>query len=138
MLDIKFNRNPKSFRPGENLDATFTWDNELPGRTITLRVRWFTIGKGTTSSFDFYEEAIPLNAPQGEKPLRIKLPRGPLSCEGRLLTIQWSVRIEITKTYVQKEELFYLTYSDLPIRLNSFPVAEENKTLMAKFTGPAS
>ena len=134
MFEIKFGCSRKTFRPSEILDAEIHWKDEVPGKTVTARIRWFTVGKGTTSSLEVHQELVQLNAANGVHVVRFQLPRGPLSCEGKLLTIQWAIQVEGLKSSSQKEELFYLAHGELPIRLNSFPVAEEKKAVIPKFS----
>ncbi len=136
MFEIKFGRRPKTFRPGEILDAEIHWKEEVPGKTVTARIRWFTVGKGTTSSLEVHQELVQFNSTTGVHEVRFQLPRGPLSCEGKRLTIQWAIQVEglSLRSSSQKEELFYLAHDALPIRLNSFPVAEDKKAVIPKFS----
>ena len=125
MIELKLNRNTKVYSPGESVEVTVVWSDESPNQTAVVSLIWNTVGKGTTSTGLARQERVSLTASNGRHSLGLALPRGPLSCVGKLITIQWYVKAELAVSKTVVEEPFFLSYDSGPIQLSSLPICDD-------------
>lgn len=80
-----------SFQPGDVVAGTMRWQLPEAPETIELRLFWSTSGKGDQDLE--VVESLSFNSPgaQGERPFQLRLPAGPYSFSGRLITLSWAV-----------------------------------------------
>jgi hypothetical protein len=78
------------FLPGEEIEGTVSWQLASPG-TVELRLLWYTEGKGDQDSR--LVATLPFPNPGGSevRPFRVRLPAGPFSFSGRLLSLLWTL-----------------------------------------------
>lgn len=126
MLKVTLNRADQSYAPGESLDARIEWDLDSPPRAILLELRWDTEGKGTSD----YEVVLRENwtglSARGNQAWSVRLPRGPLSLDGRLIRIHWSLRCHVDGREVAPVSLT-ISPTRQPIRLST--LAQEGGAL---------
>lgn len=81
-------------RPGGELVGTAEWS--LPSAPAAARVRllWRTAGKGDPDSAVVRTADLPAPAAEDARGFRIRLPDGPPSFSGRLISLMWSARLE--------------------------------------------
>lgn len=95
-VDIEIT-NPRShFRPGMTVCATCAWQlDRRPKRLLALLI-WTTSGRGTTDAVAAVTLDIsPLAPPASEWDVELTIPLdAPPSYDGRLMSIQWSVRLD--------------------------------------------
>ncbi len=125
MLRIKFAEGRSTFQPGEKVDVLVQWDESSPPELISLDVSWFTVGKGTEDSHSIAETEIAAESSSGQATWAFTLPRGPLSCDGKNLSIQWRILGEGENNDEDITLPFVLGWQDEPIDLRKFPVEEE-------------
>ena len=80
-----------SFRPGETVEGMVRWDfPESPGE-IEVRLFWSTAGKGDQDLE--VVQTIPFTDPgaQGSRTFQMRLPEGPYSFSGKLITLTWAL-----------------------------------------------
>jgi len=80
-----------SFRPGETVEGTVRWQLPEPPEGVELRLFWSTEGKGDQDLQ--VVETIPFADPAAEdrRAFRIRLPEGPYSFSGKLITLNWAL-----------------------------------------------
>ena len=79
-------------RPGDTIEVTFAWALDQPPATIEARLFWFTQGKGTQDVT--IVETQPVSPVQrGEQRVRFRLPQGPYSFSGTLISLLWAVEL---------------------------------------------
>ncbi|HYU32194.1 MAG TPA: hypothetical protein VEW48_08520 [Thermoanaerobaculia bacterium] len=80
-----------SFRPGDAIDGTVRWKLPKPPKTIELRLFWSTEGRGDQDLQ--VVETVPFESPeaQDQRAFRIRLPEGPYSFSGHLITLHWAL-----------------------------------------------
>lgn len=90
------------FAPGEVLVGEYTIDLPLKqfATAVEASVIWTTSGKGEEDVGVHFFESLPkqtLSSEQLRRPHRIStvLPRSPLSYEGVILQVRWSVRLRV-------------------------------------------
>jgi hypothetical protein len=125
MIEIKLDRNTKVYSPSESVEVTVVWHDESPNQTAVVSLTWSTVGKGTTSTGLARQERVSMTASNGQQTLRLELPRGPLSCVGKLITIQWYVKAELAVSKTVVEEPLFLSYDLGPIQLSSLPICDD-------------
>jgi hypothetical protein len=80
-----------SFRPGEMMEGTLRWHFAEPPEEIELRLFWSTAGKGDQDLE--VVQSIPFTNPgaQGRRTFQMRLPEGPYSFSGKLITLTWAL-----------------------------------------------
>jgi hypothetical protein len=123
MLNIDFLHADRSeerngcFVPGEPVIVIVSWQLECDDTNIDLRLLWETSGKGTEDSEVIHHQNWHVAQRTGEKEFVFYLPRGPLSCEGKLLSIHWAAECYLDKVGIKARKEFILSMSSSPIRL---------------------
>jgi hypothetical protein len=89
---LTLSRTPASYFPGETVEGELIWNFPASAETrIDLRLHHGTEGKGT-QDIEVVEQ-VAVERPTGHRhhPFRFKLPEGPYSFSGKLLTLRWGV-----------------------------------------------
>ncbi len=81
----------RSFRPGESVEGVAAWSLDAAPRSAEVRLFWFTEGKGTTDVGVIHTETFSAMHAQDARPFRFDLPEGPLSIDGRLVSVKWAI-----------------------------------------------
>jgi len=104
-LSIELTEDRTGFAPGEEMRGTVTWSTESPGEKIELRLFWFTRGKGSEDAG--IVETIPFDqpSPHETRPFRFRLPAGPYSFSGQLVSLVWALELVAngSKTVARRE-----------------------------------
>jgi hypothetical protein len=84
-----------AFLPGEELTGTVSWSldpGEKPAESAEVHLLWFTRGKGTRDADVIATERLE-GAPSrsDRRDFRFRLPVGPYSVSGKLVSIVWAV-----------------------------------------------
>jgi hypothetical protein len=88
---IEIKDGQSSFRPLDSLEGTVRWQlSENPER-IEVSLFWYTRGKGTRDVGVATSETIENPGAFGSKEFQFKLPAGPYSFSGKLISIIWGV-----------------------------------------------
>lgn len=79
-------------KPGDTIELTFSWTLDAVPETIEARLFWYTQGKGTQDVV--IVETQPVSpALRGEQRVRFRLPQGPYSFSGTLISLIWAVEL---------------------------------------------
>src|SRR3954465_3126980 len=80
-----------AFLPGETVEGTVGWHFDAPARSVELRLLWYTEGKGDQDVG--VVASVPLANPGMDeiRPFQIRLPAGPYSFSGRLISLVWAL-----------------------------------------------
>lgn len=86
-----------AFLPGEELTGTVSWSldpGEVPAESAEVHLLWFTRGRGTRDSGVVATERLE-GAPSrsDRRDFRFRLPAGPYSVSGKLVSIVWAVEV---------------------------------------------
>lgn len=94
MTDSIFLETPeeRGVRPGDTVEVTAQWSlSQVPSR-FEARLFWFTEGKGTQDVA--VVETLPLTGDLlGKQRVRFRIPVGPYSFSGRLITLKWAIEV---------------------------------------------
>ena len=93
LLNLADNR--ESFAPGEILEGEATWQLDKTPEKISLRLFWYTRGKGT-EDIEVVSETVFDRPPAHEtKPFKFTLPQSPYSFSGRLVSLIWALELVV-------------------------------------------
>jgi hypothetical protein len=90
-IQIEMRDGVSAFRPGDIVEGTVRWLLDQPPRSLELRLFWFTQGKGDQDVG--VVETVPFPDPSLEdrRPFRCRLPQGPYSFSGKLISLLWAL-----------------------------------------------
>jgi len=80
-----------AFLPGETVEGTVGWRFNVAARSVELHLLWYTEGKGEQDVG--VVASVPLADPGRNevRPFQIRLPAGPFSFSGRLISLVWAL-----------------------------------------------
>lgn len=86
-----------AYRPGEEVAGAVAWSLEdgAPPVRAEVRLVWFTRGQGERDSGVAATEALPSPAPLDRRDFRLRLPEGPYSFTGKVVSIAWAVEVVV-------------------------------------------
>jgi hypothetical protein len=109
-----------AFQPGETLAGTADWKLDAPAKpqaVVELRLLWFTSGRGTPDAG--LVETLRFEAPAEEdrRDFRFRLPEGPYSFVGQLITLEWALEAVIAGNVLGRLEITVSPTGE-PVRLH--------------------
>ncbi|HWL08980.1 MAG TPA: hypothetical protein VNQ76_11265 [Planctomicrobium sp.] len=93
MNTLQIDTDYDAYYPGSDLQAIITWDFESKLNAIELRLTWNTAGKGTRDLAVVQTEEIAVDTMNGSKEVTIRLPWGPYSFSGKLISLIWAIEV---------------------------------------------
>lgn len=96
-IEIGLEGDRTAFRPGEEVAGSVAWSLEegVPPERAEVRLVWFTEGKGDRDSAMAASAELPSPAPLDRRDFRLRLPEGPYSFKGRLVSVVWAVEVVV-------------------------------------------
>jgi hypothetical protein len=91
MLAITADGGATWFKPGEQLRGAVKWRLEEEAAALEIRLFWFTTGKGTRDVGIVANRRIERPEIAGTMAFEFRVPRGPYSFSGRLITLGWAI-----------------------------------------------
>jgi hypothetical protein len=90
-IQIETRDGVNAFHPGDDVEGTVRWKLDEPPSSFELRLFWYTQGKGDQDVG--VVETLPFEAPAAEdrRPFRFRLPAGPWSFSGKLISLLWAL-----------------------------------------------
>lgn len=92
-IQVEIRDGATSFRPGEVVEGSAFWQLATGPREVVARLIWYTRGKGTQDVAVVEELAYDAPAPSSRQPFRFRLPAGPFSFSGTLISLVWAVEV---------------------------------------------
>ena len=91
MIQVETVDGATSFLPGDAVEGTVRWHLPEAPDAVELRLFWSTEGKGEQDLQ--VVETVPFAGPaaQDRRAFRIRLPEGPYSFSGTLITLGWAL-----------------------------------------------
>ncbi|HEV2856406.1 MAG TPA: hypothetical protein VHC97_26690 [Thermoanaerobaculia bacterium] len=94
-MTVEIQDGADAFLPGETVEGTASWQLDAPAETAELRLFWYTQGKGdqdvgVVSAFPFPDPAL-----QDRRAFRVRLPEGPYSFSGKLISLAWALELVV-------------------------------------------
>lgn len=92
MNDIRIDlEGPPAREPGDEIQGTVHWTLSAPPTSIQTRLFWYTEGKGDRDLSVVNESSVDASAPSGSAPFTFRLPAGPYSFSGKLISLIWAI-----------------------------------------------
>lgn len=82
------------YRPGAEVTGSLSWSLDFadePAKSVRVRLLWFTRGKGDRESEVVATERVATGSRSGRSDFRLRLPAGPYSVRGKVVSIAWEV-----------------------------------------------
>jgi len=92
-----------AFRPAETIEGTFSWSLPVAPTHISLELFWTTRGKGKVDSEVVESVHVKHPAASGEERFGFKVPNGPYSFSGKLVSLLWGLRLVILPSQEQAQ-----------------------------------
>ncbi len=91
LIQVETHDGATSFRPGDTVEGTVRWQLPEPPASVELRLFWSTVGKGDQDVE--VVETVPFGSPAAmdRRTFRVRLPEGPYSFSGKLITLTWAL-----------------------------------------------
>jgi hypothetical protein len=89
--ELRLRREPAVYFPGERVEGELVWSFPSAGQTLHVRLIVTTSGRGSQDETAFAEETVPAARGRGSKRFSLKLPEGPYSFSGKLISLIWAV-----------------------------------------------
>lgn len=128
MTELSIDLNParSGFTPGEEVAGTVSWSTDKPGEKVELRLFWFTRGKGTEDAGIVDTQSFEGSAARESRPFRFRLPAGPYSFSGQLISLVWALELVLasSKKVVRRE--FVVGPGGREVRLTSVPLGAKS------------
>ena len=93
MIQVETRDGITSFRPGDDVSGRASWQLDRQPDEVVARLFWYTQGKGTQDVVVVQEEIFPAPGQQDQRKFNFRLPEGPFSFSGRLISLIWAVEV---------------------------------------------
>jgi hypothetical protein len=80
-------------RPDDVIEVAAEWDLAKPPQRLEARLFWYTQGSGSPDIGVVQTTPVAMADQRGKERFRFKLPAGPYSCSGQLVSIGWAVEL---------------------------------------------
>ena len=92
-LKIEMSDDRLAFMPGQTIQGRFVWTLDRDVQAVEVRLIWFTHGKGTQDVSIVATRRVEKPARSGQDAFEFKLPVGPYSFTGKLITLSWALEL---------------------------------------------
>lgn len=119
-IEIGLEGGRTAYRPGEEVSGAVAWSFEdgAPPESAEVRLVWFTRGKGEPDSDIVASASLPSPAALDRRDFRLRLPEGPYSFEGELITLTWAVEVVVEPGGRAERAEIVVSPTGLPVRLH--------------------
>lgn len=114
--DIRIPEGQTSFRPGQIIRGSLSWLCEKPPKKAQLSLLWYTEGKGTedVGVVDMMDIENPLASEN--RSFEFRLPVGPYSFSGRLISLIWALELQVDKDVRRSEFVLSPSGNEVDLR----------------------
>ena len=92
-LQIQIAGGRTRFRGGQEISGEVSWELPVAPREVVLELLWTTRGKGTVDTAIVESIRFPKPPAKDEQPFRLRLPESPVSFTGKLVSLNWYLRV---------------------------------------------
>ena len=93
MLKLKLNQDPQGLVPGQIISGKAGWQGSSPPRRASLRLFWYTEGRGTQDIGIVEEQDVHVHSSSHDFEFSFQLPPEPISFEGQLIALHWALEL---------------------------------------------
>ena len=90
-ISLELRGGTTAFTPGQEVAGSVRWRLDPRPESIEVRLFWRTQGKGTEDSEIVEVERLGVSSESGEQEFRLRLPDGPYSFSGKLISLLWAI-----------------------------------------------
>jgi hypothetical protein len=92
-LEVRARGGRAAFSPGDALEGMATWHFDGDVRALELRLFWYTEGRGDRDVETVEMSGFEAPQAQEERGFSFRLPEGPYSFSGNLITLNWALEL---------------------------------------------
>lgn len=92
-LKIELEQGRTVYQPGDIVAGTIRWQCEKAPKELTLRLLWFTQGKGDEDAGLAEETSFEQPGLSDQRQFRLTVPSGPYSFSGTLISLTWALEL---------------------------------------------
>lgn len=93
MLTLQTTDGGMWFKPGDLVEGRASWHLEEEAEAIEVRLFWYTSGKGTQDVEVVRSLSVDQPGTSGHRDFNIRVPEGPYSFSGKLITLAWAIEL---------------------------------------------
>jgi hypothetical protein len=116
MLTLQTTDGGTWFKPGELIEGRASWHLDGETESIEVRLFWYTTGKGSQDVGVVRTLRIDGPDTSGHREFSIRVPEGPYSFSGKLITLAWA--IELVTLPGAETERFDLRIGPQPVEVD--------------------
>ena len=102
-LTIEIQDMNTSFKPGQSVRGQVHWQFFKKPQTASLRLLWYTVGKGTEDAGIVQTVEFDNPAANDSRPYDFTLPVGPYSFSGQLVSLVWTLELEVDSQCMRQD-----------------------------------
>jgi len=91
--EIEIEGGRRAFAPGEEVAGVVRWRLDGEPDRVALRLFWHTQGRGDADVDVVAEEVFDAPGRDDRRPFRFRLPEGPYSFSGKLISLLWGLEL---------------------------------------------
>ena len=93
MLTLQTTNDGTWFKPGELIEGRASWHLDGEADAVEVRLFWYTTGKGSQDVG--IVRTLQIDSPDisGHRDFSIRVPVGPYSFSGKLITLAWAIEL---------------------------------------------
>ena len=95
MLTLQTTGGGTWFKPGELVEGRASWHLDEEADAIEVRLFWYTTGKGSQDVEVLRTLRDDRPDTSGHRDFSIRLPEGPYSFSGKLITLAWAIELVV-------------------------------------------
>jgi len=116
-LRIDLDDNRRWFLPGDTLTGSTIWRLDEPADAVELRLFWHTRGKGSEDVEIVDSVHTEAHGVAGEQAFSFRLPLGPYSFSGSLITLSWALELVVLPGGQTERVEFVVAPTPVEVRL---------------------
>jgi hypothetical protein len=94
-IQVETQGGANAFLPGEVVEGMVSWQLDRPADRAELRLFWYTEGKGDQDVQVVETVSFANPEPQDHRGFRVRLPEGPYSFSGKLISLTWALELVV-------------------------------------------
>ncbi|HBO44500.1 MAG TPA: hypothetical protein DD670_11315 [Planctomycetaceae bacterium] len=102
-LVLEIDNGQTAFAPGETVGGEAGWNLPASPKEVSLQLLWYTEGKGDEDAGLVEEVTFDLPQPSENRRFTFRIPEGPYSFRGKLISLAWAIELQVDREVVRRE-----------------------------------